>query len=244
MTSRRLPSTMAGGKDLGPRGSSLHCAWLRVIIQRRSEPRPRSGGAFGVKNFLPSKWSLSMGSGWMLRFRDGDKNVLPVADPYVAHRALRYEPAMMSVMAVSLLRENTTVSRPQGIRILSGFCFILAAYLLTCGVLISLGTISMASGRYVLGDSVTMGPVLFFAVATASVLVAVGLYQGWRVMRRIAIILFALFLATSLLPISAAVTYWQLAPLAIHGVKVVAGIMAIRYLMQLEVVDFFSTKNA
>lgn len=142
-------------------------------------------------------------------------------------------------MVASLLGEKPVVSRPQGIRILSGFCFTLAAYLLTSGALVSLYEIPLASGRYVLGDYVTMGPVIYFAVAGVSAVIAVGLYRGWRIMRRLAIILFALFLATSLLPISAAVTYWQIAPLVIHGTKIVVGIMAIRYLVRPDVVEFF-----
>jgi hypothetical protein len=58
VTSRRSPSTVDGGSEVRLRRSSLHFAWLRVSIQRSREPSPRSGGALGVKNRLPLKWSL------------------------------------------------------------------------------------------------------------------------------------------------------------------------------------------
>jgi hypothetical protein len=134
--------------------------------------------------------------------------------------------------------------RPQGIRILSGVCFLLAAYLFASGVLVAGGAISLSSGRYLLGEYVNWGPVLYLVVGVALALLGIALDRGWRVARRTAIIGAAMLIATSLLPVSAAFTYFRLMPLILHGIKVVLAIMAIRYLLQPEVVEFFSAKGA
>jgi len=70
----------------------------------------------------------------------------------------------------------------------------------------------------------------------------IGLHRGWRFFRRLAIVVAALLMATSLLPISAAVAYFQIVPLIIHGIKIILAVMAIRYLLQPAVVEFFSAK--
>ena len=138
-------------------------------------------------------------------------------------------------MSAELLTDTCAVARPIGIRILSGASFLIAAYLFGSGILILLGAIPLASGRYFLGEYVNWGPALYFLVATGFAVLGVGLMRGWRSMRRLAIIAAALLVATSLLPISAAVTYFQIAPLVLHGVKIVLAIMAIRYLLQLPI---------
>lgn len=146
-------------------------------------------------------------------------------------------------MSASLLEQTTARSRPPGIRVLAFTCFLVGAYLLADGILAGVGAVSLASGRYFLGEYVNLGPAIYFIAAAAMALVGAGLLRGWRLFRRLAIIVAALLTATSLLPVSAAVTYFQIAPLALHGVKIVLAIMAIRYLLQPEAVDFFSGKS-
>lgn len=147
---------------------------------------------------------------------------------------------MVIGMATSLLNDPSPRVRPSGIRILAVVCFVLAAYLLASGILVTAGAVSLASGRYLLGDYATMGPVLYFGAAVVFGLLGFGLLKGWRFSRRAAIIVVALSMATSLLPVSAAVTYFQIGPLILHGAKIILAIMAIRYLLQAEVVEWFS----
>lgn len=142
-----------------------------------------------------------------------------------------------------LLSEQTPRDRPGGIRILSAISFLLGAYLVASGALVSLGAMALSSGRYLLGEYVNMGPALYFAAGAALMLLGLALYRGWRVARRTAIIASAMLIATSLLPVSAAVTYFQIAPLLLHGIKVVLAIMAIRYLLQPDAVAFFTAKG-
>ncbi len=145
-------------------------------------------------------------------------------------------------MSTTLLDEPQPPLRPTGIRVLSTVCFLLAAYLLISGILVIPGAVSLASGRYLLGEYVNLGPAIYFLAALTMALMGIGLHRGWRLFRRLAIIVAAVFMATSLLPITAAVTYFQVAPLVLHGVKIILAIMAIRYLLQPEVVAFFSAK--
>jgi len=151
---------------------------------------------------------------------------------------------MMIGMSSTLLADPAPRTRPEGIRILAVICFLLAAYLLISAVLVLAGTLALASGRYLLGDFVTMGPLIYFAAGAVLALLGFGLLRGWRITRRLAIVVAALLMATSLLPVSAAVSYFQIVPLVVHGVKIVLTIMAIRYLLQPEVVEFFSAKGA
>ena len=149
---------------------------------------------------------------------------------------------MMIDMAAILLDEQPPRMRPAGIRILAGVCFVLAAYLLGSAILILAGVISLSSGRYLLGEYAIMGPVAYIGGALVLLAAGIGLHRGWRFFRRLAIVVAALLMATSLLPISAAVAYFQIVPLIIHGIKIILAVMAIRYLLQPAVVEFFSAK--
>ena len=137
------------------------------------------------------------------------------------------------------LADTAPPARPGGIRILGVICFILAVYLALAGGLVSIGTLPLASGRYVLGEYAVWGPAIYWLVAAVFALVGVGLLRRWKLARRLAIVAAALMMATSVLPISAAVAYFQIMPLVVHGLKIILAVMAIRYLLQEEVVEWF-----
>jgi hypothetical protein len=138
------------------------------------------------------------------------------------------------------LADMAPQARPNGIRILAIICFVITGFLAVSGGLVAVGTIPLASGRYLLGDYAIWGPALYWLVAAVFVLLGFGLLRRWRFARRLGIVVAALMVATSALPISAAVAYFQILPLAIHGVKIILAVMAIRYLLQPEVVEWFS----
>jgi hypothetical protein len=52
-----------------------------------------------------------------------------------------------------------------------------------------------------------------------------------------------LLIATAVMPVSSAVIGIRIAGILIHGTKIIAAIIAIRYFLQPEVVDFFSAKS-
>ena len=143
-----------------------------------------------------------------------------------------------------LIQKNQARTLPAGIRIIAVVCFALAGYLVVNGVLVMAGIVSFTSGRHILGDYASMGPLLYFAVAIVLALLGAGLLRGWSFTRRLTIVAAAFLIATSVLPISAAVAYFQIVAIVIHGLKIIVTVMAIRYLLQPEVVDYFSAKSA
>jgi len=147
-------------------------------------------------------------------------------------------------MSAAVKSNEEAQVRPGGITVLAVACFALGAYLACNGALVAAAVVSFASGRYLLGEYASLGPILYFVVAILLVVLGVGLLLGWRIVRRLTMVAAALLLATSVLPMSAAVAYFQIGPLAIHGLKIIVSVMAIRYLLQEEVVEYFTAKSA
>jgi hypothetical protein len=145
---------------------------------------------------------------------------------------------------LSLFAERTPVARPDGIRLLGLACYGLAAYLAINGVLVFLGVVSFASGTYVLGGLETMGPLIYFLVAAVLSALAFALLRGWPWARRVAVIAAGLLIAGSVMPISSAVAYSQVFAMIVHGAKIIIAIVIIRYLLQPEVVEWFSRSSA
>ncbi|HET9698788.1 MAG TPA: hypothetical protein VFP40_18090 [Terriglobales bacterium] len=144
-----------------------------------------------------------------------------------------------SVTTQLFSESNADRTRPGGVTAIAIVCFALAAYLPLNGILIVAGVVSLASGAYVLGEYSMMGPVLFLAVAVVLAVLGWGLLRGWNWTRRLAVVAAALLLATAVMPVSAAVIYFHPVAIAIHGAKIIASIVAIRFLLLSEVVDYF-----
>jgi hypothetical protein len=144
---------------------------------------------------------------------------------------------------MSLFADAAPRVRPPGIRALGLGCLALAAYVAVNGLLVLLGAVSFASGTYILGDLVTMGPVIYFVVAALSSGLGFSLLRGFRWSRRAGIIAAALLVAGAVMPVSSAVIYSQIVGIVIHGAKIVLAIVIIRYLMQPEVADWFSART-
>src|SRR5512140_248151 len=154
--------------------------------------------------------------------------------------ALRYRAEVTN----SILDEPQPRARPAGVRMISIVCFALAAYLVVNAALIVAGIVSLASGAYIVGEFSTMGPILYFLVACGLVGLGFALLKGWSLARRAAIIAAALLLATAVMPVSAAVIYGNISAMIIHGAKIIAAIIAVRYLLLPDVVDYFSARTS
>jgi hypothetical protein len=146
-------------------------------------------------------------------------------------------------MSASLLAEAGPRIRPNGIRNLAWGCFALAIYLVFNGLLVARGMVSFASGAYLLSGLETMGPAIYLLVACVLALLGFMLLRGWSIARRLAIIASALLLAGAMMPISSAVIYAHVFGIVIHGAKIIVAVMLIRYLLQPEVVDYFSAET-
>ena len=143
----------------------------------------------------------------------------------------------------ALLADAKPVIRPAGVRVIAVVCFLLALYFLVSAALVKADVVSFASTRYVLGEYATMGPVLYAMLGIIMSGLGLGLDKGWSPARRVAIVVAGFLFATSILPISAAVAYFLIVPLLIHGAKVILAVMAIRYLLLSEVVEWFSARS-
>jgi len=142
----------------------------------------------------------------------------------------------------SILDEPQPRTRPAGVRVIAIICFALAAYLIVNAALIVAGVVSLASGAYIVGEFSTMGPILYFLVAIVLFGLGFALLKGWSLARRLAIIAAALLLATAVIPVSAAVIYGNIPAMIIHGAKIIAAIIAVRYMLLPDVVDYFSVR--
>jgi hypothetical protein len=141
---------------------------------------------------------------------------------------------------MSLFVETPSRHRPDGIRALALGLLTLAVYLAINGLLVMLGVVSFASGAYLLGGLETMGPLIYFIVASLVAGLGFGLLRGWRWARRVAVIAAGLLIAGAVMPLSGAVAYSHIFGVIIHGAKIILAIVIIRYLLQPEVVEWFS----
>jgi hypothetical protein len=144
---------------------------------------------------------------------------------------------------MSLFTAPAPTVRPEGVRVLGLGCLALAAYVALNGLLVMLGKVSFASGTYIMGELVTMGPLVYFLVAALVAGLGFALLRGWRWSRRVAVIAAALLVAGSVMPVSSAVVYSQMVGIVIHGAKIILAIVIIRYLMQAEVVEWFTARS-
>jgi hypothetical protein len=145
-------------------------------------------------------------------------------------------------MPISVVTDAIPHVRPAGVRVIALMCFGIGAYLLVNGVLISVGMMSLASGAYLLGDYSTMGPLVYLAVAVALIGLGISLLRGWRWARRLAVVACALLVAAAVIPVSTAVIDGRVFDIFFHGLKIIAAMVAIRYLLLSEVVDYFAQR--
>ncbi len=160
-------------------------------------------------------------------------------DPRTASVAICYR----DMMGSSLFAEAGPRVRPAGVRFLALACLALGIYIGINGLLVMVGTVSFASGAYLLGGMETMGSTIYFLVALVLTGLGFALFRGWRWSRRVAIMAAALLFAGAVMPVSSAVIDARILSIVTQGAKIIAAIVVIRYLLQPEVVDYFSAKN-
>ena len=148
-----------------------------------------------------------------------------------------------ALVSASLFSEASPRVRPDGVRVLGVGCLALSVYLGINGLLVFFGVVSFASGAYWLGGLETMGPLIYFIVAVAVAVLGLGLLRGWRWSRRLAIVATGLLVATAVMPLSGAVAYSHIFGVVTQGAKIILAIVIIRYLLQPEVIDWFSARS-
>jgi hypothetical protein len=101
--------------------------------------------------------------------------------------------------------------------------------------------VSFASGSYLLSGLETMGPLIYLLVAAGLALLGYGLWRGWGLARRMGVVAAGLLIAGTVMPVSAAVAYGQVLGMVVHGAKIIAAIVVIRYLLLEDVVEWFAS---
>ncbi len=122
---------------------------------------------------------------------------------------------------------------------MASFCWLSAAFLVIAGLLTIFRIAPLRSGSFLLEGLELMGPVIFFLAAGASAFIGFALILRWPGARRLAILLFALFGFAAIPSISSAVTEFRWFVIATEGAKLLLSVLAIFYLMQPDVVDYF-----
>jgi hypothetical protein len=136
--------------------------------------------------------------------------------------------------------KTKTKDRQGGISAVAGiFCLAAVACAVTAA-LTAFGRWPLAWGRYIVGDLVTMGPVVFVVAAVLYAAIASGLLVLWNWARRMAIVVAAVGLFFLIAPISSAVEDLRLGAIAINGSQIIFRVLILWYLMQQEVADAFA----
>ena len=134
--------------------------------------------------------------------------------------------------------------RPPGILLIAGACCTAAVFLVITGTLTSFGRLPLRSGAFLLEGFELMGPLIFFLVASLALIVGLALLKPWTLGRRIAIILFALFGFAAIPSVSSAVMEFRWLTLCGEGLKLLSSVLAIFYLLQPDVIDYFQPASA
>ena len=123
--------------------------------------------------------------------------------------------------------------------LIASLCWLGAAFLVLTGLLTAFGIVPLRSGSFLLEGLEVMGPIIFFLAAGASALIGFALILRWPAARRLAILLFALFGFAAIPSISSAIAEFRWFVIATEGAKLLSSVLAIFYLMQPDVVDYF-----
>jgi hypothetical protein len=133
------------------------------------------------------------------------------------------------------------MERPTGVTWIAAAFLLVAAYLLTLGVvmLASPGTVSMAAGASLLGGLELAGPYMFLLVGCVAAATGYGLLRLNNWARRIAILLVFVGVVMLIPTVSGAVVSLRASPLIFGGTGVILRVMILWYLFQDPVKEFF-----
>lgn len=98
----------------------------------------------------------------------------------------------------------------------------------------------LAWGRFLVGDLVTLGPVVFAIAGIAHAVVGAGLLRVKNWARRAAVVIAAAGLYFLIAPVSSAVADLRLGAIAYNGAQIMVRVAVMWYLMQEHVTTCFS----
>jgi len=131
--------------------------------------------------------------------------------------------------------------RPAGVAAVAALYFVASMACAVIGAATARGMWPLAWGRYVVGDLVTLGPMLFVIAALLHAAVAMGLLwlKNWA--RRLAIVIAVVGLYFLVPTISSAVADLRIGAIALNGAQIIVRVVVLWYLLQESVALAFSS---
>jgi hypothetical protein len=131
------------------------------------------------------------------------------------------------------LLSTTTRERPSLLAPIAYLALAYALFLVACGVLSTVGRMSMHLGAQLLGSGLeVMGPTPFFLYGVALVLTGWGLLRRRNWGRRLMILICAVGVALSVPHISSAVIDEQYAAMSVDGLQILVRVAIATYLLR------------
>jgi hypothetical protein len=141
-----------------------------------------------------------------------------------------------------LINSEATIDfkeKPRGVVAAALLFLLLAAYLLTCALLVQFGIVSFTTAASLLGGMETMGPLIYVGAAAVAAAIGIGLIrmQGWA--RHLASVATGVVFVLAIPTISGAVAYSRISAIAREGAKIIVCVIIFRYLNTGEVSRHF-----
>ena len=133
-----------------------------------------------------------------------------------------------------------TQRRPAGVSAIAGTFFVAAMACVVTAACTAAGVWPLAWGRFVVGELVTMGPVVFVVAALVYAGIGLGLWWTRNWARRLAIVVSAVGLYFLVLPISSAVADLRVGAIALNGAQIIMRVVVLWYLFQEQVGETFA----
>jgi|SRR5919201_681885 NADH:ubiquinone oxidoreductase subunit 2 (subunit N) len=130
-------------------------------------------------------------------------------------------------------------NQPSGPLLIAALLLCVCGYLLVAGVLVASGRIALTSAAFLLEGLEVMGSGIFFAVAAAALVIAVGLLRRNNWARRGAALLIAAAFVGAVPAVSSAIADFRFATLTLQGAKVIILVALWFYLQQATVRESF-----
>lgn len=131
--------------------------------------------------------------------------------------------------------EMTTIKdsiRPQGVTAIAVVLFFATVACVVTAAGTAAGVWPLAWGRYMAGDMVTMGPVVFVVAALLYAVIGYGLLRLKNWARRLAIVVAAVGLYFVVPTISSAVADLRTGAIAVNGMQIIVRVVMLWYLLQ------------
>jgi hypothetical protein len=151
--------------------------------------------------------------------------------------------AVPSWIMLSLRQNEQTQERPRGVTAIVAVCALLAALALVYAGLLAAGRIPLSAGAFLLGGGIEqLGPVAFLLYGLLLSALSLALWRRWKGARRLAIVFAAAGIAMAVPAVSSAVVDERGFAITREGLQIIVRVVAIYYLSQEPVREWFAQR--